>query len=129
MIQNEHWVFLIPEAKPKYSNWTLTGPARKNKNHFEVECKCACGKVKWVRFHSLAYGASESCGCLRHLGRSTKVLYQGHKYLIKDICYLLKISWQSVYFRIREKNMTPQQAFDEVLSNRPTKRPRKPSHP
>ena len=43
---------------------------RRNRN-VTWECKCDCGRIKYVSAHHLRDGRTQSCGCLRRAGRLT----------------------------------------------------------
>ena len=39
---------------------------KSNRKQFYWNCLCDCGKEKKIRQHDLIYGATKSCGCLKH---------------------------------------------------------------
>ena len=47
----------------KYGRLTLLEPEQRWID--EVECRCDCGRVVYVRLGHLKTGSTQSCGCLR----------------------------------------------------------------
>lgn len=71
--------------------WTPTGKTKRDKKNSYIECKCACGVLKWVR---LSNYANESFGCRkccqsrvnRTHGQSRTRLYRVYRGIIER-CY------------------------------------------
>lgn len=93
-----------PEAQPHDSRFDLTGKTfgkltalrcvDGTRSRGVWECRCACGKMKNVKYHSLTQGDTTSCGCSRaqmkdltgqRFGRLTAMENTGEK---KGSCYV-----------------------------------------
>ena len=72
-----------------FYNWTVVSPKK-----FDTPprtrwlCKCKCGNISYVDYHSLTKGLSKSCGCLGVINKK-KFKYPTNKTLtaIKSRCY------------------------------------------
>lgn len=47
-----------------FGRWTVVGEKYIKAGNTHVDCQCACGTVKSVRYSSLVRGDTKSCGCL-----------------------------------------------------------------
>jgi hypothetical protein len=54
----------------KYNSWTIIEHCKTEKyGERKVICRCDCGTEKKLRFKSVKYGKTKSCGCLRYSNR------------------------------------------------------------